>query len=131
MSRMPPTSTTSVQGIATTTTRRIAIAASCLRDTCRGLLISPGTHVSNDNHATNPANGIQGGPGRREAVLSSFLEERVPLNPSPPLGGGQGEGVMLRAVAGLALPFSEAEPGRCLLGRQRPRYIRRTFSRNC
>src|SRR5882724_16866 len=55
MSRMPPTSTTSLQGIATTTTRRESIAASCLLGKGRALLISPRTDVSNDNYSMDPA----------------------------------------------------------------------------
>ena len=69
---MPPTSTTSLQGIATTTTRRIAIAASCLRDTCRGLLISSQTHVSNDNLSTDPANGNNEGGARKAGISSVY-----------------------------------------------------------
>jgi hypothetical protein len=44
-----------VQGIAITTTRRIAIAASSLPIPAGGLLVSPRTHVSNDKYSTDPA----------------------------------------------------------------------------
>src|SRR5439155_1768720 len=71
-----------------------------------GLLISPGSHVSNDNHSTDPAKRIQEGPGQG-ALLSPCPEERVPL---------EGEGVGLRARTSLG--------GLCVLvrrgGRRRP-----------